>query len=174
MSRLCLALAATAAALLVAGCGGGSSAGDTAGGEEAELTKADWARRADAVCTVNQEANAGREGEFEALLKQGLTSPRRRDEAAELIRGAIPAIEKEARALSELIPPAAEATTTGTVIAELEVTIALDRKLADALEHGSVAELEALFIRANRNGTALEDLAQKLDLKVCGRSDESE
>jgi hypothetical protein len=173
LRRPCLALVATATALLVAGCGGGSSSGD-AGGQESELTKADWARRADAICTVNQESNAHREGEFETLLKGGLTSPRRRDEAAELIRGAIPGIEEEARALSELIPPAAAATTTGTVIAELEVTIAIDRNLATALEHGSVAELEALFFRGNRNGTALEDLAQKLDLKVCGRSGEAD
>ena len=68
------------------------------------------------LCTVNQEANTHREGEFEALLKQGLTSPQRRDEAA----------------------------------------------------------VEALFFRGNRNGTALEDLAQKLDLKVCGRSGEAD
>jgi hypothetical protein len=173
LRRICLALVAAAAALLVAGCGGGSSGGD-AGGQEAELTKADWARRADAICTVNHESNAHREGEFEALLKGGLTSPQKRDEAAELVRGAIPGIEKEARALSELIPPAADATTTGSVIAELEVTTAIDGKLAEALEHGSVHELEALFFRANRNGTALEDLAQKLDLKVCGRSNGSE
>jgi hypothetical protein len=173
LRRLCLALVAAAAALLLAGCGGGSSSGD-AGGQEAELTKADWARRADAICTVNHESSAHREAELEALLKGGLTSPQRRDEAAELVRGAIPAVEKEARALSELIPPAAEATTTGTVIAELEETTAIDRDLAAALEHGSVHELEALFIRGNQNGTALEDLAQKLDLKVCGRSGEAD
>ena len=60
------------------------------------------------------------------------------------------------------------------MVAEHEVTAAIDRNLAMALEHGSVAELAARLFRGNRNVTALEDLAQKLGLKVCGRSGEAD
>jgi len=164
----CVAIAA-----LGGGCGG-SSSGDSPAGSESELTRAEWAHRADAICSVDHEENAKRESEFEALLRQGLTSPRRRDEAADLIRAAVPGVERETKAIAALFPPSAEATTTGTVVAELEATAKVDQRLAEALERGGAAELETIFKQAARNAAALEALAQELDLQVCGRPEEAE
>jgi hypothetical protein len=56
-----------------------------------------------------------------------------------------------------------------SVVAELEMTAALDNRLADALEHGSAAEIAAVSKQIAQNGAALECLADELEMKVCGR-----
>ncbi|HVW46957.1 MAG TPA: hypothetical protein VHA76_07890 [Solirubrobacterales bacterium] len=156
-------------AALVAGCGGGGSS--TTGGEsgEARLTHTEWVSQADAICSVDHEANASREAEFEELLKGGLTSPRTREEAAELIRGAVPNVETEVKGIRALRPASADEATVLRVVGGLERTARLDEKFAEALESGSADELEAVIGQVAANGARLETLAGELGTKVCGR-----
>lgn len=60
------------------------------------------------------------------------------------------------------------------MIAELRITIRLNRELAAGLEHGSNDELETLSEEVEQNAMALQGLAQDLGLTVCGRPVEPE
>jgi len=168
--------AALLAAAILAGCGGGSSSSSSSGPPEpaAELSHAEWVAEADAVCEEDREANAGREEEFGELIQRGELTPRTRETAATLIRGAIPAIEREVERLGELTPDADDQEAAAEVIAELKLTIKLNRSLAAGLDHGSVAELETLAQEVEANATALEGIAEDLGLTVCGRPYEAE
>lgn len=172
--------AALLAAAILTGCGGGSSstaASSSAATEAepaAELTHAEWVAEADAVCEEDREANAGREEEFGELIQRGELTPQTRETAATLIRGAIPAIEREVDRLGELTPDTADQEAAAEVIAELKLTIKLNRRLAAGLDHGSVAELETLAQEVEGNATALEGIAEDLGLTVCGRPYEAE
>lgn len=167
-------LAALLAAAILAGCGGGSSSTAASVEPAAELTHAEWVAEADAVCEEDREANSGREEEFGELIQRGELTPQTREAAATLIRGAIPAIETEVERLGELTPDADDQEAAAEVIAELKLTIKLNRRLAAGLDHGSVAELETLAQEVEQNATALEGIAEDLGLTVCGRPYEAE
>ncbi len=172
MVRVKLALvvcAAPAVLLAVVGCGGGSSSSSGSGASGGQLTHSEWVSQADAICEKDHEANASRESEFGKLVSQGLSTPAEKRKAADLIRGAIPTVETEVGELEELTPPTADELTTAEVLEELEMTTALDRRLADALEGGTDTELEMVAQEVQDNGTALQALARGLGLKVCGR-----
>lgn len=155
-------------AVLVAGCGGGSGSSTGEGGD-ARLSHTEWVSQADAICSVDHEANASRESEFEALAEGGLTNVKIREEAAELIRGAVPSVETEFKGIRALRPASADEAQVMGVVSGLERTQQLDEKLAEALETGSVHELEAVIAQVAANGTRLEALAGELGTKVCGR-----
>lgn len=60
------------------------------------------------------------------------------------------------------------------MIAQLKLTIKLNRRLAAGLDHGSITELETLTQEVEQNATALEGIAADLGLTVCGRPYEAE
>jgi hypothetical protein len=167
-----VACAAPAVLLMIAGCGGSSGSSESASG--GELSHSEWVSRADAVCQKDHEANASLEAEFGRLLGQGLTTPTKRGKAAKLIRGAIPTVETEVGELEEVTAPVADELKAAEVLKELELTVALDRRLAVALEDGSDTELEIVAQEVQGNGTALQGLAKDLGLKVCGRPEAGE
>jgi hypothetical protein len=168
MRLLSSLVGALAVAVLAAGCGGGSSS-STAEGGETRLSHTEWVSQADAICSVEHEANASRESEFEALAEGGLTNAKVREEAAEVIRGAVPSVETEFKGISALRPASADEAQVMGVVSGLERTQQLDEKLAEALETGSVHELEAVIGQVTANGTRLHALARELGTKVCGR-----
>jgi hypothetical protein len=168
MRLLALLVGAMAAALLVAGCGGGSGSSTDEGGE-ARLSHTEWVSQADAICSVDHEANASRESEFEGLVEGGLTSAKVREEAAELIRGAVPSVETEVKGIRALRPASADEAEVIRVVGGLERTAQLDEKFAEALEEGSAHELEAMIGQVAANGSRLEALAGELGTKVCGK-----
>lgn len=173
MRLLSSLVGALAVAVLVAGCGGGSTS-STGEGEEARLSHTEWVSQADAICSVDHEANASREGEFEGLVEGGLTNARVREEAAELLRGAVPSVETEVKGIRALRPSPADEARVIRVVGGLERTQQLDEKLAEALETGSVHELEAVIAQVNANGSRLQALARELGTKVCGKPDSGE
>jgi hypothetical protein len=170
MRLLSLLVGAVAVAGLVAGCGGGSGSGSsTAEGDEARLSHTEWVSQADAICSVDHEANAARESEFEAMVAGGLTTAKVREEAAELIRGAVPSVETEFKGIRALRPASGDEAQVIKVVGGLERTARLDEKFAEALETGSAHELEAVIAMVAANGERLEALAGELGTKVCGR-----
>jgi hypothetical protein len=168
MRLLSLLVGALAVALLVAGCGGGASS-STGESDEARLSHTEWVSQADAICSVDHEANASRESEFEGLVEGGLTNAKVREEAAELIRGAVPSVETEVKGIRALRPASADEAQVIRVVGGLERTQQLDEKLAEALETGSAFELESVIAQVAANGTRLEALAGELGTKVCGK-----
>jgi hypothetical protein len=168
MRLLSSLIGALVVAVLVAGCGGGSGS-STDGGGGARLSHAEWVSQADAICGVDHEANASRESEFEGLVEAGLTKAKVREEAAELIRGAVPSVETEVKGVRALRPASADEAQVVRVVGGLERTVQLDEKLAEALETGSVHELEAVIGQVEANGTRLRTLAGELGAKVCGK-----
>jgi hypothetical protein len=168
--RLLLVAALVAAAVaLVAGCGGGGSSTAAGEGDEARLSHDEWVSEADAICSVDHEANALRESEFQGLVEGGLTKAKVREEAAELIRGAVPSVEIEVKGIRALRPASADEAQALKVVGGLERTAQLDEKFAEALEKGSAHELEAVIGMVAANGQRLEALAGELGTKVCGR-----
>jgi hypothetical protein len=169
MRLLSLLVGAAVVAAMVAACGGGSSSSSAGEGGEAPLSHAEWVSEADAICSVDREANASRENEFEALVEGGLTTAKVREEAAELLRGAVPSVETEVKGIRALRPASADEAQVIKVVGGLERTAQLDEKLAEALEKGSAFELESVIAQVAANGTRLEALAGELGTKVCGR-----
>jgi hypothetical protein len=164
-------LLATAA---LAGCGGSSNTSGTEAEPAAELSHTEWVSAADEICEEDHEANAGREERFGDLLQRGVLTPKTRAAAAALIRGALPSIEAEVADLGKLTPDASDQEAAAEVIAELKLTIKLNRRLAAGLDHGSVTELETLAQEVQENASALEGIAADLGLTVCGRPAEPE
>jgi hypothetical protein len=168
MRLLSSLVGALAVAVLVAGCGGGSGSSTGEGGD-ARLSHTEWVSQADAICSVDHEANALRESEFEGLVEGGLTNAKVREEAAELLRGAVPSVETEVKGIRVLRPAPADEAEVIRVVGGLERTQQLDEKLAEALETGSAHELQAVTAQVVANGTRLEALAVELGTKVCGK-----
>jgi len=168
MRLLSSLVGAMAVAVLVAGCGGGSGS-STGEGDEARLSHTEWVSQADAICSVDHEANASRESEFEGLVEGGLTNAKVREEAAELLRGAVPSVETEVKGIRALRAAPADGAEVIRVVGGLERASQLDEKLAEALETGSAHELESVTAQVVANGTRLEALAGELGTKVCGR-----
>lgn len=169
MRLLSLLVGSAVVAALVAGCGGGGSSTPGGEGGEARLTHTEWVSQADAICSVDHEANGSREGEFEGLVEGGLTTSKVREEAAELIRGAVPSVETEVKGIRALRPASADEAQVIRVVGGLERTAQLDEKFAEALETGSAHELEAVIGMVAASGQRLEALAGELGTKVCGR-----
>jgi hypothetical protein len=170
VTRLLLSAAlAAAAVVLAAGCGGGGSSSSVGEGGEVRLSHTEWVSEADAICSVDHEANASREKEFEGLAEGGLTDAKVREEAAELIRGGVPSVEAEVNGIRALRPSPEDEVRVSRVVAGLERTQLLDEELAEALETGSAHELETVIGQVAANGTRLEALAGELGTKVCGR-----
>jgi hypothetical protein len=166
---LSLLVGSAVVAVLVAGCGGGGTSSSGGDGDEARLAHNEWVSQADAICSVDHEANASRESEFEGLVNGGLATPKVREEAAELIRGAVPSVETEVKGIRALRPASADEAEVIRVVGGLERTAQLDETLAEALETGSVHELEAVVGQVAANGSRLEALAGELGTKVCGK-----
>jgi len=169
MRLLSLLVGSAVLAALVAGCGGGGSSSARGDGTEARLTHVEWVSQADAICSVDHEENAAGEREFEGLVEGGLTDAKVREEAAELIRGAVPSVETEVKGIRALRPASADEARVIRVVGGLERTARLDEKFAEALETGSAHEVEAVIAMVAANGQRLEALAGELGTKVCGK-----
>jgi hypothetical protein len=168
MRLLSLLVGTVTVAVLVAGCGRGSGSSTDDGGE-ARLSHTEWVSQADAICSVDHEANAKRESEFEGMIEGGLATAKVREEAAELIRGAVPSVEAEFKGIRALRPTSGDEAEVIRVVGGLERTAQLDEKFAEALETGSAHDLEAVIGMVAANGQRLEALAGELGTKVCGR-----
>jgi hypothetical protein len=83
-------------------------------------------------------------------------------------------VEAEVASLGKLTPAPSDQEAAAEVIAELKLTIKLNRQLAAGLDHGSATELETLAEEVQQNAMALQGLAGDLGLTVCGRPDEPE
>jgi hypothetical protein len=127
-------VAAMAMAVVVAGCGGG---GDTTGGSTAAaagsteesgggpaLSKADFIKEADKICS---EGEAAVEGELtEYVEKEGLESGKEptEEQALEIASAVIlPNLSKQAEGISALTPPEGDEGTIEDMVSSLETGV---------------------------------------------------
>jgi hypothetical protein len=125
-------MAAFAAALVMAGCGGAG------GGDEATLSKAEFIKRADAICTKADETQIG---EFGAYLRAhpgtGQKFGQLKVQAKVLKAIAYPSILKEVEDIEALGVPTGDEKTIDALIAAIKTAT----KEAEKDPRKSVAEL---------------------------------
>jgi hypothetical protein len=144
-------LAACIAAAAIVGCGGDSA---ETGAET--LTKAEYVKRADAICAkANSQQEALLNKEIETRPAQNAASKAERE--AFVINAALPPLKDEALQLEELGPPQGGEEKAQALVDALQE--AVKEAEADPL---ALADAESqAFVPA-------EELARELGLEVCG------
>ena len=141
-------------AMAIAGCGG-SDDSETSGGEQEALSKAEWVKQADAICT---KANDRQEALLQKAAQDVTGSPSKSDQADFVVNAGVPPLREAAASLEELGAPAGEEEKAEAFIDALEK--ALDEIEAEPVEF-SEAKIEPF--------TPVERQAEKLGLEICGR-----
>ena len=141
------------AAVAIGGCGGDSD--ETASGEAEALTKAQWVKQADAICT---KANNRQEALLREEVEGATDAPSKSQQADFVVNAGVPPLREAAESLEELGAPAGEEKKAEAFIDALEK--ALDEIEAKPLEFAEAKS--APF-------TPVERQAKKLGLKTCGR-----
>jgi hypothetical protein len=136
-------------ALLVAGCGGGGGAG--------RLSRADYAKEADKVCsTYNAKLNA-------------LPQPKNQDELAAFVDKAVPLVSDASDRLSELKPPQDEQRVADAWNrANSDIVRALER-LRDAAKAKDRAKMQTALADGNKANSRANTLAKTLGMNACSK-----
>lgn len=143
-----LALAASVAAALVAGCGGG-------GGDES-LSPAEFRQQADAICAKYQ-------GQLDALAQ-----PSSLAELKDFVGKAVPIIENGVADLDTLEPPDELADKWNRAMEINRQQLEIVHDLQDAVEAGDQAKIPDLIQRGNAASAQSTRLARELGLEKCG------
>jgi hypothetical protein len=136
-------------ALLLAGCGGGDSGG--------RLSRADYAKEADAICAeYNGKLNA-------------LPRPKNETELVAFVDKAVPLVSDASDRLSELSPPQDEQKiATAWNKANADIVQALER-LRDAAKARDRPKMQASLADGNKANQHANDLARTLGMKDCAK-----
>ncbi|MDQ5821550.1 MAG: hypothetical protein M3540_08925 [Actinomycetota bacterium] len=137
-----------AAALLVAGCGGGG---------DGRLSRADYAKQADAICAeYNVKLNA-------------LPRPKNETELVGFVDKAVPLVSDASDRLSELSPPQDEQKiATAWNKANADIVRALER-LRAAAKAQDRPKMQAALADGNKANQHANDLARTLGMKDCAK-----
>jgi hypothetical protein len=135
------------AALLVAGCGG-------SGGR---LSKEEYAKRADAVCT-----------KYNAKLK-ALARPTGISELPAYVDKALPLARKGDDELRALKPPKDEEQTAKEWLDQNDSVVGSMERLRDAAKKGDRARIQTALNEATSANQAANRLARRLGLTVCAQ-----
>jgi hypothetical protein len=142
------AASALLVAVLVAGCGGGG------GGR---LSRADYAKQADKVCTTyNAKLNA-------------IPQPKNQAELAAFVDKAVPLVSDASDRLSELKPPQDEQRIADSWNrANSDIVRALER-LRDAAKAKDNAKMQAALADGNKANSRANTLAKTLGMNACSK-----
>lgn len=136
-------------AVLVAGCGGGSGGG--------RLSRADYAKQADAICL-----------KYNAKLN-GIAQPKSQAELAAFVDKAVPLVSDASDRLSELKPPQDEQRIASAWNkANSDVVRALER-LRDGAKANDRAKLQAALADGNTANAHANTLARTLGMNACSK-----
>ena len=141
-----LARATAAAAVLALGACGG----------EERLSKAEYVRRADAIC-----------GKYERRL-DAIPEPRELRDVPDFIERGIPLARDEVEELEELRPPEGDEEEVERLLAQVKETIAALERLGDAAAARDVAAAEEAAARVEEAGDRAAKLAREYGLDECG------
>ena len=132
---------------LVAGCGGGSG----------RLSKDEYAKRADAICT-----------KYNAKLK-ALARPTGISELPAYVDRALPLARKGDDELSALKPPKDEEQTAKEWLDQNDSVVGSMERLRDAAKKGDRAGIQTALNEATSANRTANGLARQLGLKVCAQ-----
>ena len=144
MRRACLALAVVS---LAAGCGGGSG----------RLSKQEYAKRADAICT-----------KYNAKLK-ALARPTRISDLPAYVDRALPLARKGDDELRGLKPPKDEEQTAKEWLDQNDSVVGSMERLRDAAKKGDRAGIQTALNEASSANQTANRLARRLGLRVCAQ-----
>ena len=144
MRRACLALVVVA---LAAGCGGGGG----------RLSKDEYAKRADAICT-----------KYNAKLK-ALARPTRISDLPAYVDRALPLARKGDDELRGLKPPKDEEQTAKEWLDQNDSVVGSMERLRDAAKKGDRAGIQTALNEATSANRTANGLARQLGLKVCAQ-----
>ena len=144
MRRACLALVVVA---LAAGCGGGGG----------RLSKDEYAKRADAICT-----------KYNAKLK-ALARPTGISELPAYVDRALPLARKGDDELRGLKPPKDEEQTAKEWLDQNDSVVGSMERLRDAAQKGDRAGIQTALNEATSANRTANRLARRLGLSVCAQ-----
>ena len=144
MARGALTLAASAALLALAACGG-----------EEQLSQAEFRGQGNAICA-----------RYDKQIDE-IPVPTAIEEIPAYVTKAAPIVENEIGALKELDPPDEDQETFDQLIAEEEKTLAAGRSLGEAAEKGDDAAVEKALDDGTLASDKADEHAQTLGLDDC-------
>jgi hypothetical protein len=144
MRRVVVAVAVVAVA---AGCGGGSG----------RLSNAEYAKRADAICT-----------KYNAKLK-ALARPTGINELPAYVDRALPLARKGDDELRALKPPKVEEQTAKEWLEQNDSVVGSMARLRDAAKKGDRAGIQTALNEATAANRTANGLARRLGLEVCAQ-----
>lgn len=142
-------LAASAAILAMAGCGG-----------EDPLTQAELREQANAICA-----------KYERQIDE-IAVPSSVEEIPAYVDKAAPVVEKEIDELKALDPPDEDQEIFDQMVAEAEKTLVAGKSLSDAAEKGDDAAVEKALNEGNVASNRADEHARTLGLTECIDVDE--
>jgi hypothetical protein len=145
MARSALILAAVAATLSAAGCGGG----------DGQLSQAEFREQGNAICA-----------KFDKQIDE-LPLPSAPEDIPPYVEKAAPIVEEEIADLKALDPPEEDQETFDQMIAEEEKVLAAGRSLSDAAEADDDIALEEALNEGNVASGRADDHARSLGLTEC-------
>jgi RNA polymerase sigma-70 factor (ECF subfamily) len=126
--------------------------------EPARLSRADFVQQADAIC-----ARANRK-------TRRIPQPTDLFGLGEYVDTVLPVAKEELESLRELRPPKELEATVDRMLKRVEQTVKALEKMGVAVKKGDQAAVQSALQQGNRSSQTARQLAQKLELKVCGRS----
>lgn len=140
-----VALSFLALAAVVAGCGSANGEGAPA------LSKAEFIKKADAICAETDKAQDAAQRDFEKKYPKAPASPRW-EEKFILVVG-LPPIQVEAEKIGDLAPPSDDEEEIGEIVAGLEKAVReVKENPSTMLEPGTVGPFADVFLLTERYG----------------------
>lgn len=138
------------AVVLGAGCGGG-------GGSSERLTRADYAKKADAICgKYSQQTNA-------------LANPSNLSDLADVADKTIPILDNALGDLHKLKPPADEQATADQWLAEVEKLKGDLKEIRDKAKDKDLKGVQGVVPKATEHNSQANKLATQLGMTVCNK-----
>jgi hypothetical protein len=138
------------AVVFAAGCGGG-------GGSSERLTRADYAKKADAICgKYSQQTNA-------------LANPSNLSDLADVADKTIPILDNALDELHKLKPPADEQATADRWLAEVEKLKGDLKEIRDKAKDNDIKGVKAVVPKATEHNGNANKLATQLGMTVCNK-----
>jgi len=144
MVRGALTLAAAAAALVAAGCGG-----------EERLSHEDFQEQGNAICA-----------KYDKQIEE-IGTPTSVEEVPAYVDKALPIVERQIGDMKELNPPEADQEAFDEMIAEAEKTVEAGRDLGEAAEAKDEAAIEKALNEGNAASDRADEHATELGLTDC-------
>lgn len=137
------------AVVFAAGCGGG-------GGSE-RLTRADYAKKADAIC-----------GKYSQQTK-ALANPENLSDLADVADKTVPILDNALKDLRKLKPPANEQATADQWLAEVDNLKGDLTEIRDKAKDKDLKGVQAVVPKATEHNSKANQLATQLGMTVCNK-----